>query len=137
MARAFSTSEPETALRGYLVLIGRAADRQVLTYGQLSQQIKRGDLNFLTKPLGLLTHWCQINGLPALVSLVVEQATGLPAPGFTAASRSEIPAEQVRVWDFDWFGIHPPAIEELTYPVPRSEWLLLAAREENDDVKRD
>jgi len=51
--------------------------------------------------------------LPALASLVVEQATGLPAPGFTATSRDEIPREQERVWEFDWYAILPPTIEEL------------------------
>jgi hypothetical protein len=51
--------------------------------------------------------------LPALASLVVERATRLPAPGFTAVGRDEIPREQERVWDFDWYAILPPAIEEL------------------------
>jgi hypothetical protein len=55
----------------------------------------------------------QDNGLPALTSLVVQEATGLPAPGFTAVSRSEIPDEQKRVWDYDWFAILPPTVEEL------------------------
>jgi hypothetical protein len=113
MARAFSGSEPESALRAYLVLIGRAADRQIVTYGQLSQQIKRGGPNLLAQPLNLLTHWCQAHGLPTLTSIVVEQATGLPAPGFGSVTRSEIPNEQAKVWDFDWFAIHPPTTEEL------------------------
>jgi hypothetical protein len=114
MVRAFSTTEPESALRAYLVLIGRAADRQTATYAALSQQIMRGGPNLLAKPLDLLTQWCKSHGIPALASLVVEQTTGLPAPGFTAVSRDEIPAEQERVWDFDWFAIHPPTIEELS-----------------------
>jgi hypothetical protein len=44
---------------------------------------------------------------------VVQEATGLPAPRFTAVSRSEIPDEQKRVWDYDWFAILPPTVEEL------------------------
>jgi len=55
----------------------------------------------------------QLHSLPALASLVVEQATGLPAPGFAAVSRDEIPQEQERVWAFDWLAIFPPTIEEL------------------------
>jgi hypothetical protein len=50
---------------------------------------------------------------PALGSLVVEQATGLPAPAFDAVSRDEVPREQERVWAFDWYGIFPPTLEEL------------------------
>jgi hypothetical protein len=45
--------------------------------------------------------------------LVVEQPTGLPAAGFDAVSRDEIPREQERVWAFDWYEFFPPTIEEL------------------------
>jgi hypothetical protein len=45
--------------------------------------------------------------------LDVEQAMGLPAPGFAAVSKDEIPRAQERVWEFDWYGILPPTIEEL------------------------
>jgi hypothetical protein len=106
MAREFSATEPESALRAYLVLIGCAADRKTVTYEELSRQIKRRGPNLLARSLDLLTQWCKASGLPALASLVVERSTGLPAPGFTAVSRGEIPAEQERAWDFDWFAIH-------------------------------
>jgi hypothetical protein len=77
------------------------------------RRIKRGPPNLLAKPLALITRWCQHQSLPALASLVVEQATGLPAPGFAAVSRDQIPREQERVWAFDWYAIFPPTIEEL------------------------
>jgi hypothetical protein len=113
MPIAFSAREPEFALRAYLVLIGRAVDKKTVTYDELSRQISRGGPNLLAKPLYLLTQWCKGWGVPALASLVVERSTGLPAPGFDAVSRGEIPAEQERAWDYDWFAIYPPTIEEL------------------------
>jgi len=113
MIHPFGNSERESALRAYLYLIGRAAHRQSVTYDELSLVIGRGGPNLLAKPLALLTEWCRANGLPALAALVVEKATGQPAPGFNAVSRSEIPAELERVWDYDWFAIFPPTIEEL------------------------
>ena len=129
MARAFSATEPESALRAYLVLIGCAADRKTVTYEELSRKIKRGGPSLLARSLDLLTQWCKASGLPALASLVVERSTGFPAPGFTAVSRGEIPAEQERAWDFDWFAIHPPTVEELAQGVkgfiavsPPSPW---------------
>jgi hypothetical protein len=61
--------------------------------------------------------------------LVVEEATGLPAPGFAAVSRDNIHREQERVWKFDWYAILPPAIEELTDRTPSAE----PAYEENED----
>ena len=112
-ARQFGNTEKESAVRAYLYLIGLAAHRKSVTYEELPEAIKRGGPNLLAKPLGLLSEWCKANELPALASLVVERATGLPAPGFTVVSRSEIPAEQEGVWDYDWFAIYPPTIEEL------------------------
>jgi hypothetical protein len=61
----------------------------------------------------LVTRWCQRHSLPAIAALVVEQATRSPTPGFAVVSKDEIPREQERVWDFDWYGIVPPTIEEL------------------------
>jgi len=113
MATPFPTTEPAWGLRAYLVLIGCAADRQTVTYDALARRIKRGGPNLLARPLALVTRWCQHHNLPALASLVVEQATGMPAPGFSAVGRAEIPREQERVWDYDWYAILPPAIEDL------------------------
>jgi hypothetical protein len=113
MATPFPTTEPAWGLRAYLVLIGCAADRQTVTYDALARRIKRSGANLLTRPLVLITRWCQQHCLPALASLVVEQTTGLPAPDFAAISRGEIPREQERVWEFDWYAILPPTIEEL------------------------
>ena len=113
MARRFPRTQPAWGLRAYLVLMGCAADRQTVTYEDLARRINRGGPNLLARPLDLITRWCQRHSVPAIASLVVEQATGLPAPGFAAVTRDEIPHEQERVWDFDWFGILPPTIEEL------------------------
>jgi hypothetical protein len=101
MVRAFHATEPAWALRAYLVLIGCAARHETVTYEQVARRIKRGGPNFLAKPLdalNLITRWCQQNTLPALSSLVVDHATGLPTPGFTAVPWSAIPREQERVW---------------------------------------
>jgi hypothetical protein len=113
MVAAFPATEPAWALRAYLVLIGCAADRQTVTYGALAQRVKRGGPNLLKEPLDCITRWCTRHGLPQLASLVVEQSTGMPAPGFTAVAHSEIPTEQERVWTRDWFSFFPPTIEEL------------------------
>jgi hypothetical protein len=113
MASPFPRTEPAWGLRAYLILMGCAADRQTVTYDDLARRIDRGGPNLLARPLDLITRWCQHHRVPAIASLVVEQATGLPAPGFAAVSRDEIPREQERVWAFDWYAIFPPTIEEL------------------------
>jgi hypothetical protein len=113
MATPFPTVEPAWALRAYLILIGCAADHQTVTYDAIARRIKRGGPDLMANPLALITRWCQQHGLPALACLVVEGTTGLPAPGFAAIGRGEIHREQERVWEFDWYAILPPTIEEL------------------------
>ena len=113
MPKPFPQTEPAWGLRAYLVLMGCAADRQTVSYDDLARRINRGGPNLLARPLDLITRWCQQHSVPAIASLVVEQGTGLPAPGFSAVSKDEIPREQERVWEFDWYGILPPTIEEL------------------------
>ena len=113
MPKPFPQTEPAWGLRAYLILMGCAADRQTVTYDDLARRINRGGPNILVRPLDLVTRWCQHHSLPAITSLVVEEATGLPAPGYSAVSEDEISREQERVWEFDWYGIFPPTIEEL------------------------
>ena len=98
---------------GFTGIPGLDGMRRSVTYEDLARRINRGGPNLLARPLDLITRWCQRHSVPAIASLVVEQATGLPAPGFAAVTRDEIPHEQERVWSFDWFGILPPTIEEL------------------------
>ena len=111
MVREFETSEPETALRAYLYLIGCAAYEKdnkkigrTVTRSHLAQELGLQHVDLLI-PLDLLTEWCKVNDLPVLPSLVVEP-TGTPLHRFGNA------AEQ-RVWDYEWFAIFPPTIEEL------------------------
>jgi hypothetical protein len=113
MLTAFPATEAASALRAYLVLIGCAAHSHTITYGDLAKAIKRGGPNFLAQPLDCLTRWCTRNGLPHIASLVVEQATGMPAEGFNAVARKEIPAEQEKVYAQDWYAHFPPTIQEL------------------------
>lgn len=87
MANLFPRTEPASGLRAYLVLMGCAADRQTVTYSDLARRINRGGPNLLARRLDLITRWCQHHSVPAIASLVVEQATGLPAPGFSVVAK--------------------------------------------------
>jgi hypothetical protein len=84
--------------------------------GQLSTKMggyggQRGSI--LSYPLGCIMQWCQSNGLPALTTLVVDSETGLPSHGLTTVEGNQFPAECERVFDFRWFEIFPPSLEEL------------------------
>jgi hypothetical protein len=90
-----------------------AARSETINYGQLAAAIHRGGPNLLAAPLDCLTRWCARTGQPQIASLVVEQSTGMPGPGFTAISRTSVPAEHEKVWAHDWFSHFPPTVEEL------------------------
>jgi hypothetical protein len=109
----FPQTEPAWALRAYLVLIGCAYRAETISYGELAGAVDRGGPNLMAQPLDCLSRWCARMRQPQIASLVVEQATGLPAPGFNAVARSSISAEQEKVWAYDWFAQFPPSIEEL------------------------
>jgi hypothetical protein len=81
---------------------------QIETSWQIHFRLRAG-----VGPLELITRWCHNHSLPVIASLVVEKATGMPAPGFGEIRKDEVPREQERVWAFDWYGIPPPTIEEL------------------------
>lgn len=113
------------ALQIYLILIGAASRRETITYGKLGPMLghERGGA-FLAQQLGPLMAWCKRNGLPALTTLVVNKETGLPGDGLTAVRAPDVVAEQQRVFDYDWYSLFPPSIDELT---TAREWLHASA----------
>jgi len=103
------------ALQCYLILIGCAARRETITYSMLSEKLGYTSPNHaagvMGGHIGPIMFWCQQNNLPPLTSLVVRDDTGLPGEGLTASR--DFPADQQKVFKFDWFSIFPPTMEEL------------------------
>jgi hypothetical protein len=101
------------AYQAYLILIGLAANQQTIQYRQLCGKMHYGVGPILSSPLGRIMRWCDREGLPALTSIVVEKDTGLPSTGLSTVPNDNFPAEQQRVFSFDWYSILPPTLEEL------------------------
>lgn len=98
------------ALQIWQILISAASDRRTLTYGMLADMLGFEGAGVLAHPLGHIMYYCRRNGLPPLTVLVVNQRTGLPGKGLT---KTELNADREKVFDYDWFAIYPPTIEEL------------------------
>ena len=116
MPKEFQTDShhPTRALQAYLILIGRAANQQTIQYRQLGEMMRYGDSgSILAAPLGCIMRWCVRENLPALTTLVVEKETGLPSTGLTTVQQNAFPAEQQRIFAFDWYSIFPPTPEQL------------------------
>jgi hypothetical protein len=60
-----------------------------------------------------------LKGLPPLTILVVQERTGLPGVGFSAASAEAYAKEQMRVFDYDWLRHGAPNPEELAKAVQK------------------
>jgi hypothetical protein len=95
------------ALQVYLILIGAAHNRQILTYKVLSKKVGFGGSGVFAK----IMYWCVEQRLPALTSLVVTEDSGLPGTGLTSTRNKD--KERERVYAFDWYSIVPPTIEDL------------------------
>ena len=106
---------PKRALQIYLILIGAARRREILTYEQLSTLMGfERAAGVLADRLGPIMRWCERNGLPALTAIVVNKTSGLPGEGLQTVEGNKFAAEQQKVFQFDWFAIVPPELSELT-----------------------
>jgi len=94
------------ALQAYLILIGRAANHQTIQYGELAERMHHGADQFLAGLLGRIMRWCAHEGLPSLTSLVIAQEPSHDA-------QSDLSAKRQFVFDFDWYSIFPPSLDEL------------------------
>jgi len=106
----FSGSEPQYALRSYLVLVGLARTRSTITYEDLSDIIHRGGAHMMANALRPLRDWCRNNDLPPLTVLVVNKNTGLPGEGVEVAN---VPKAFADVYAHDWFEHLPPTLKEM------------------------
>ena len=106
----------ERACQIWAVLAYAASKRQSLTYGQLGKLIgvPAAGLGGLLEPI---QSYCLSQKLPPLTVLVVQQETGLPGPGFTAASAQAFDQAQSQVFAYGWLEHGNPQPEKLEQAV--------------------
>ena len=102
------------ALQIWQILIGRAHNRQEITYRDLRHLMgyPEGSYNVLSHCLDPVMRYCQQNKFPPLTVLVVGERTGKPGQGFTAGS-GDWHSDRAQVFDFNWYSIFPPTLEDL------------------------
>lgn len=101
------------ALQIWQILIGRAHQRQTVTYAELARLMGMKGAGVLSRMLDPVRLVCDAHGLPPLTILVVNATTGLPGEGLPQA---ELHAERERVFRHDWNAIYPPSEAELRDP---------------------
>ena len=100
------------ALQAWQYLIGKAANRQIVQYEELRILMDYPTSNPLAFVLGCIMYYCQNNNLPPLTLLVVNR-TGVPGDGFTAEVLNNYHQRREDVFNYEWFKLVPPSIDEL------------------------
>ena len=99
------------ALQAWQYLIGKAANRQIVQYEELRELMEYPDGRPLGVILACIAYYCQQNQLPPLTLLVVNES-GMPGEGFAAEAQANYHQKREKVFNFPWFRIVPPSIDD-------------------------
>jgi hypothetical protein len=95
------------------ILVGKAMNRQTVTYEGLSELMyRRHAAGVLSKILGHVAFYCIEQKLPALTAIVVGKGGGVPGDDIPLAP-AQVDSEREAVYRFDWFDVYPPSADEL------------------------
>lgn len=92
------------------ILIAAASERKIITYGIVSNLIGIKVAIALREPLYYLKQWCEVNSLPPLTVIVVNQETGKPGSGLALADLDQARED---VFNYPWYRLVPPTADEL------------------------
>lgn len=99
------------ALQAWQYLIGKATNRQIVKYDELRELMGYPTNNPLSSILGCIMFYCEQNDLPPLTIIVVNRH-GVPGVGFTAEKLINYHQRREDVFNYEWFKIIPPTIDE-------------------------
>ena len=108
-----SSSHPARAVQAWQILVGKAMNRQTITYEGLSiLMYQKPSQGVLDKILGHIAYYCIDNGIPALTSIVVGKRRGTPGKDIPI-DLSTIDEQREMVYDYDWYNLYPPSENSL------------------------
>lgn len=109
-----SSSHSARAVQCWQILVGKAMNRQTVTYEGLGElMFQRRAAGVLAQILGYVAFYCNDQGLAPLTTLVVRKSGGEPGSGIPV-DQTTIDAQREDVYSTDWFDIYPPSEEELS-----------------------
>jgi hypothetical protein len=109
-----SATRPARAVQAWQILVGKAMNRQTLTYEDLALlMFRRHAAGVLDATLGHIAFYCIENDLPPLTSIVVGKHRGRPG-GDISIDLESLDEQREKVYRYDWYNARPPSEEELT-----------------------
>jgi hypothetical protein len=108
------TSEhPGRAVQAWQILVGKAMNRQTVTYEGLSKLMYGKEAaGVLARVLGHIAFYCIDNDIPPITALVIEKGLGKPGDRIPV-DPARIDEERENVYQFDWYNVYPPSEAEL------------------------
>ncbi|NPA13437.1 MAG: hypothetical protein GXO45_05580, partial [Aquificae bacterium] len=74
------------ALQAWIYLIGKASNKQLVTYSKLASVMGYRGASALSRILGYIMYFCEENDLPPLIIIIVNKKTGIPGEGFISVN---------------------------------------------------
>lgn len=107
-------------IQAWLILIGKAHNRQTVTYAELTQLMRGKGAPSLGRrvgqwkglKLGHLWTYCKNRKFPLLPVIVVTKKTGKPAD-LAPYNPPDLDKERERVFEFNWYAYFPPSESDL------------------------
>lgn len=109
-----TSTHPARAVQAWQILVGKAMNRQTVTYEGLSLLMygKKAQ-GVLNKILGHIAHYCSGRALPTLPVIVVGKTRGTAGEGIPLDQRL-LDEEREKVYEKDWYDIVPPSENDFT-----------------------
>ena len=105
-------SQLERALQIWTILIGKAYNRQILTYGELAEIIGFRGAGVLGRYLEFIMVYCEKEKLPPLTCIVVNKEEGIPGDGLRTIDRENFAQDRESVFNCKWYQRRPMKIED-------------------------
>ena len=106
-------AHPVRAVQAWQILVGKAMNRQTLTYEDLSRLMYgKSAAGVLANILGHVAFYCIDNKLPPLTSIVVGKERGRPGEDIPVDADS-LDEQREEVYRCDWYDIRPPSEDKL------------------------
>jgi putative restriction endonuclease len=99
------------ALQIWQILIGKAHNRQTITYGMLASLLGYGGAGVMASPLDRIMCFCIQNQLPPLTVLVVNSDTGSPGEGLLLKYNENVERERV------FNEVNPIKLDQIRPPI--------------------
>jgi hypothetical protein len=108
-----TAKHPARAVQAWQILVGKAMNRQTVTYQGLSKLMYQKDAaGVLDNILGHVAFYCIDNKLPPLTAIVVGKWSGTPGADIPIDPNT-LDKQREKVYARDWYDIYPPSEAEL------------------------